>query len=71
MPIRIEGAALDQAYPAVAAVGRGSARSPVVAGFTWRGSGAGDDAPLVALCGKGVCFDSGGYDLKPRPACCG
>lgn len=62
---RIDGEALERAYPAIAAVGRGSARAPVVAGFTWRGSGAGDAAPLVALCGKGVCFDSGGYDLKP------
>ena len=26
------------------------------------------DAPLVALCGKGVCFDTGGLDLKPSAA---
>jgi leucyl aminopeptidase len=26
------------------------------------------DAPLVALCGKGVCFDTGGLDLKPSSA---
>ena len=38
---------------------------PVVAGFDWRGSAAADAAPLLALCGKGVCFDSGGYDIKP------
>ena len=62
---RVEGAALEREYPAVAAVGRGSARAPVVAAFRWQGSGAGPDAPLVSLCGKGVCFDSGGYDLKP------
>ena len=65
---RVEGAALEEAYPAVAAVGRGSVRAPVVAGFTWRGSGAIEDAPLVSLCGKGVCFDTGGYDLKPAAA---
>ncbi len=53
------------AYPAVAAVGRGSARPPVVAGFRWRGSRAKADAPLISLCGKGVVFDTGGYDLKP------
>jgi leucyl aminopeptidase len=29
------------------------------------GSAAPPDAPLLSLCGKGVCFDSGGYDLKP------
>ena len=64
-PIRIEGEALSVAYPAIAAVGRGSERAPVVAGFTWRGSAATDSSPLVSLCGKGVCFDTGGYDIKP------
>jgi leucyl aminopeptidase len=60
----IEGAALEQGYPAVAAVGQGSPRAPRVAILEW---GA-DDAPLVALCGKGVCFDTGGLDLKPSSA---
>jgi leucyl aminopeptidase len=36
-----------------------------VAIFRWRGSQAHDDALLVSLCGKGVCFDTGGLDLKP------
>ena len=62
---RIEGDALDAAYPAIAAVGAGSERAPVVASLHWGGSGAGEDAPLVSLVGKGVCFDTGGYDLKP------
>ena len=62
------GQALADAYPAVAAVGRGAARAPAVAVFTWRGERAGGDAPLISLCGKGVCFDSGGYDLKPSAA---
>jgi leucyl aminopeptidase len=57
------GSGLEAAYPTVAMVGRGSARAPRVAELSW--SGAGKDAPLVALCGKGVCFDTGGYDLKP------
>ncbi len=61
----VDGERLAAEYPAVAAVGRGSARPPLVASFTWRGGAAGPDAPLVSLCGKGVCFDSGGYDLKP------
>jgi leucyl aminopeptidase len=61
----VEGAALDEFYPTVAAVGRGSARPPRVATIRWQGSNAGNDAPLVSLCGKGVCFDTGGYDLKP------
>ncbi len=61
----VDGERLAAEYPALAAVGRGSARAPLMASFTWRGSAAGPDAPLVSLCGKGVCFDSGGYDLKP------
>ncbi len=58
----VTGPALDEAYPAVAAVGRGSARAPHVVTLRWEGKA---DAPLIALCGKGVCFDTGGYDLKP------
>jgi leucyl aminopeptidase len=60
-----EGTALEAAYPTVAAVGRGSARPPRVVCVQWAGSAAPPDAPLLSLCGKGVCFDSGGYDLKP------
>ncbi len=56
---------LGRDYPAVAAVGRGSARAPRVVTLRWSGSKAAESAPLVALCGKGVCFDTGGYDLKP------
>ncbi|WP_333673266.1 leucyl aminopeptidase family protein [Elioraea tepidiphila] len=62
------GEELERAYPTVAAVGRGSARPPVVADLCWRGSAAAADAQLVTLCGKGVCFDTGGYDLKPAAA---
>ena len=60
-----EGAALEADYPTIAAVGAGSARPPRVVTFQWRGSKAHQSAPLVSLCGKGVCFDTGGYDLKP------
>ena len=58
----IEGEALlEQKYPLVHAVGRASARAPRLIDLTW-----GDQSrPLVALVGKGVCFDSGGLDLKP------
>jgi leucyl aminopeptidase len=62
---RVADERLAQQYPAVAAVGAGAARPPLVAGFAWRGSAANETSPLVALCGKGVCFDSGGYDIKP------
>jgi leucyl aminopeptidase len=58
-----EGAGLDGAWPTIAAVGRGSARGPRVAELAWNGGGPA--SPLVVLCGKGVCFDSGGYDIKP------
>ncbi|MGG5821394.1 leucyl aminopeptidase family protein [Falsiroseomonas sp. HW251] len=61
----IEGAALEQGFPAVQAVGCGAARPPRVAVLRWTGKA---DGPLVALCGKGVCFDTGGLDLKPSAA---
>jgi len=54
-------ALLKQNYPLIHAVGRGSARAPRLAEFTWGRAGA----PKVTLVGKGVCFDTGGYDLKP------
>ncbi|MBV9538464.1 MAG: leucyl aminopeptidase family protein [Acidisphaera sp.] len=61
----VQGDALRREYPTVATVGQGSERSPVVASFAWKSRLAGEDAPLISLCGKGVCFDTGGYDLKP------
>ncbi|OYV34431.1 MAG: leucyl aminopeptidase, partial [Acidocella sp. 20-61-6] len=64
----IRGPALTERYPAMAAVGAGSDRAPEAVVLTWRGSEAAADAPLVSLCGKGVCFDTGGYDLKPSAA---
>ncbi len=60
----IEGSALEACFPAIQAVGGGSPRGPRVAILEW---GA-PDAPLLALCGKGVCFDTGGLDLKPASA---
>ncbi|CAH0194547.1 M17 family metallopeptidase [Roseomonas sp. CECT 9278] len=57
----VMGDSLDQGFPAVAAVGQGSPRAPRVAVLRWTGAEGG---PLVALCGKGVCFDTGGLDLK-------
>ncbi|MDP3705114.1 MAG: leucyl aminopeptidase family protein [Legionellaceae bacterium] len=48
-------------FPAIHAVGRASASEPRLLSLTW-----GDEAhPRVTLVGKGVCFDSGGLDLKP------
>jgi leucyl aminopeptidase len=54
----VSGTALTRDYPLVAAVGQGSDRAPRLIELVW-GKG-----PLVTLVGKGVCFDSGGYDLK-------
>jgi len=51
-------------YPAVHAVGRASARAPRFIDLKW----GNDAAPRVTLVGKGVCFDSGGLDLKPASA---
>ena len=64
----VEGEALAGGFPTVAMVGQGSARAPRVAVLEWQAPGTPADAPLVALCGKGVCFDSGGLDLKPSSA---
>jgi leucyl aminopeptidase len=61
----IAGQALAEGFPAVQAVGGGSPRAPRVAVLRWEGDASG---PLVALCGKGVCFDTGGLDLKPSAA---
>jgi leucyl aminopeptidase len=66
----ISGEALTEGFPALAAVGRASARPPRVAMLEWtppQPPGA-PPAPLVVLCGKGVCFDTGGLDLKPSAA---
>jgi leucyl aminopeptidase len=62
---RLQDAALQKRFPAMAAVGAGSDRAPEAVLIEWQGSKAGADAKLISLCGKGVCFDTGGYDLKP------
>ena len=60
-------ALLEQNYPAVHAVGRAAVaeRAPRMIELGWKGSKAGVDAPLLALVGKGVVFDTGGLDIKP------
>lgn len=47
-------------YPAIHAVGRASTRPPRLIDFSWGSPGD----PKLTLVGKGVCFDSGGLDLK-------
>jgi leucyl aminopeptidase len=65
---RVDGAALAERFPALFAVGTGSDRPPEAIIFSWTGKNVTSSAPLVSLCGKGVCFDTGGYDLKPGAA---
>jgi len=50
---------------AILAVGRGSHRPPRLVVLRHRTSTSADDAPELALVGKGVTFDSGGLSLKP------
>jgi leucyl aminopeptidase len=52
---------LARNFPTIHAVGRASHRAPRLIALRW-----GDEAhPHVAIVGKGVCFDTGGLDLKP------
>jgi leucyl aminopeptidase len=54
-------ALLEQDLPAIHAVGRASTREPRLIDLRW-----GDAVrPRVTLVGKGVCFDSGGLNIKP------
>lgn len=57
------GDELEQGYPMVHAVGRAAARNhaPRIMHLIWGKK----DAPVLAIVGKGVCFDSGGLDIKP------
>jgi leucyl aminopeptidase len=51
-------------FPLIHAVGRAAAQAPRLIDLSW-----GDpNAPKVTLVGKGVCFDSGGLDIKPESA---
>jgi leucyl aminopeptidase len=51
---------LAENYPTIHAVGRACTRPPRLVDITW-----GDPAsPRLTLVGKGVCFDTGGLDLK-------
>jgi len=54
-------ALLEAGFPAVHAVGRASSRAPRLIELNW-GS---PRHPRLTLVGKGVCFDSGGLDIKP------
>jgi leucyl aminopeptidase len=57
------GDALEQGYPMIAGVGQGATRerAPRLIELHW----GKENAPRIAIIGKGVCFDSGGLDIKP------
>ena len=58
----IQGDALLKAgYPAIHAVGRAASNPPCLVDFRWGSA----KHPRVTLVGKGVCFDTGGLDIKP------
>lgn len=59
----VRGEALERDYPMIHAVGRAATRAhaPRLLHLTW-----GDPThPVLAVVGKGVCFDSGGLNIKP------
>ncbi|MFY9893735.1 MAG: leucyl aminopeptidase family protein [Xanthobacteraceae bacterium] len=55
---------LAENFPLIHAVGRASERAPRLIELKWGER----EHPRVALVGKGVCFDSGGLDIKPESA---
>ncbi len=59
--VLVGDALLANNYPTIHTVGRGSSRAPRLIDLHWGAA----DAPRVTIIGKGVCFDSGGLDLKP------
>lgn len=61
-------AILDAGMNLLMAVGVGSDEEPRLIRVTYRPSGATADTPQVALVGKGITFDAGGYNLKPTGA---
>lgn len=52
---------LHHNFPLIHAVGRAAARAPRLVDLTWGHT----SHPKVTLVGKGVCFDTGGLDIKP------
>ena len=53
-------ALLAENFPMIHTVGRASTRAPRLIDLHW-----GDEGPLLTLVGKGVCFDTGGLNIKP------
>jgi leucyl aminopeptidase len=58
--VTVEADALRRAFPLIHTVGRAGARPPRLIDLSW-----GETGPTLTLIGKGVCFDTGGLNLKP------
>ena len=56
---------LAKCFPMIHAVGRASDRPPRLIDLRWDGPGSRPGGPMVTLVGKGICFDTGGLDIKP------
>lgn len=61
-----KGDELEQGYPMIHAVGKAADKSfaPRLIELQWGDPGK----PRIAIVGKGICFDSGGLDIKPASA---
>ncbi len=57
----VRGKLLAKEFPLIQIVGAASTREPRLIDFSW----GPPKAPKVTLVGKGVCFDTGGLDIKP------
>jgi leucyl aminopeptidase len=55
------GAKLEREFPMIHTVGRASSRPPRLIDMSFGKA----NAPRITLVGKGVCFDTGGLDIKP------
>ena len=51
---------LEQNFPMIHAVGRAAEKAPRLIDMRW-----GSEGPTLTLVGKGVCFDTGGLNIKP------
>ena len=62
--VTVSGEALARGFPLIEAVGSSSPRTPRLIDFSW----GEEHHPRVTIVGKGVCFDTGGLDIKPDAA---
>ena len=55
---------LAENFPLIHAVGRASARAPRIIDIGWGDATEAPEVPKIALIGKGICFDTGGLNIK-------